>query len=77
MGFVNRECFQKEGKMSVTINEEDCMGCGTCVQICPEVFGMNELEDKAVVTGESGARAALVDEAAEACPGEAISRCGQ
>ena len=55
---------------SVTV-DENCVGCGSCVEICPEVF---ELEgDVAIV--KKGADLSLdtkIAEAAEACPVEAI-----
>jgi ferredoxin len=27
--------------MSVHIEEDDCIGCSTCEEICPEVFRLN------------------------------------
>ena len=27
--------------MSVHIEEDECIGCGTCEEICPEVFRFN------------------------------------
>jgi ferredoxin len=50
---------------------EECIACGTCVDICPEVF---ELEGD-LATIKDGANLSLDDsiiEAAEACPVEAI-----
>ncbi len=55
---------------SVTVNE-NCAGCGTCVDICPEVF---ELENDLAIV-KKGADLSLDDkisEAADACPVEAI-----
>ncbi|HNQ45773.1 MAG TPA: ferredoxin [Syntrophorhabdus sp.] len=51
--------------------EDSCIGCGTCVEICPEVFELNG--EVAVV--KKGANLSLdkkIIEAAEACPVEAI-----
>lgn len=58
--------------MRAYIDEDACIGCGACVDICPDVFEMDgdiavvktaqileELEDKA-------------EEAADSCPTEAI-----
>ena len=51
--------------------DDTCVGCGTCVEICPEVF---ELEGE-LATIKQGADLSLdkkIIEAAEACPVEAI-----
>ncbi len=56
---------------SVSI-EETCIACGSCVEICPEVFDLPG--DLAVVKAD--ADLSLDDkiiEAAEACPVEAIT----
>ncbi len=61
--------------MKVAIDETICTGCGTCVEICPEVF---EIQDE-VAVNILGNKAILADyeescrEAAEACPVEAIT----
>jgi ferredoxin len=58
--------------MRVTVNEEECIGCGLCVETCPDVFELKD--DKAVVKMEDVPEK-LVDscrEAAEECPVEAI-----
>ena len=52
--------------------EDTCIACGTCVEICPEVF---ELEGD-IASVKDGADLSLdekIIEAAEACPVEAIS----
>ncbi len=30
---------------AVYLVEEECIGCGSCVEICPEVFQMQEGEE--------------------------------
>ncbi len=58
--------------MKVKIDPELCNGDEVCVQLCPEVFEMQE--DKAVVIME-GISPDLQDsvrEAADSCPSEAI-----
>jgi ferredoxin len=59
--------------MAIVINEEDCMGCETCVQLCPDVFEMNEAGDKAIVINPD-ADADCVDESIDSCPGSAIAK---
>jgi ferredoxin len=51
--------------------DESCVGCGSCVEVCPEVF---ELEDDLAIV-KKGADLSLdakIIEAADACPVEAI-----
>lgn len=55
--------------IKVTINKEDCIGCGICVKQCPEGYSLNE-EMKAVVKNPN---APGVKEAADACPVAAIT----
>jgi len=64
----------KENTMSrrVYIDEEECIGCGTCEEICPEVFKLNEKTDKAEVIDQKGAPEDQIEEAIEACPVECI-----
>lgn len=60
--------------MQAFLNKDDCIGCGLCPNICPEVFEMEDDGDKAFakdveITDE------IVDsakEAEEACPVDAI-----
>ena len=58
--------------MSVTVDEETCIGCGLCAETCPEVFEMND--DKARVKVDEVPEDALESckKAAENCPVEAI-----
>ena len=61
----------KEGKMTKVSVEDTCIACGTCVEICPDVF---ELEGD-IAAVKNGANLSLnekIIEAAEACPVEAI-----
>lgn len=60
--------------MRVDVNQELCISCGTCLDICPDVFQWNEdgkaaaAPDEIPVDLEEKAR-----EAAESCPTEAIT----
>ena len=58
--------------MKVSINKEDCVGCGLCVDDCPDVFEMQE--DVAAVKVEEVPENLVnaVKEAAENCPVDAI-----
>jgi ferredoxin len=56
----------------VLIDEEECIGCGSCEEICPEVFVLNEDTEKAEVINPEGGPEDLIEEAMEACPVECI-----
>ncbi|MGB7911356.1 MAG: ferredoxin [Desulfobaccales bacterium] len=53
---------------AVYIDEEECIGCGSCVEICPEVFQMKEGEEKAEVIKPEGGPEDLIQEATDTCP---------
>ena len=54
----------------VKIDKKKCIGCGTCVAVCPEIFEMTD-DNKAKI--KSKKNASCIKEAIEACPVEAIS----
>ena len=59
--------------MRVTINHDQCIGDGICVDICPEVFEMRD-DGLAYVIADPvpDGMEAKVKEAVESCPTEAI-----
>ena len=56
----------------VRIDEDECIGCESCVEICPDVFRFNEETDKAEVIDEDAGGEDCVDEAVASCPAECI-----
>jgi ferredoxin len=54
--------------MKVIIDEEECIGCGSCVELCPEVFRMNEDKEKAEVILPEGGSEECNEEAIDTCP---------
>ncbi len=60
--------------MKAHVDPDLCTGCQLCVELCPDVFQMNDdgvavaITDEIPSDLEAGAR-----EAAESCPVEAIS----
>ncbi len=52
----------------VYLVEEECIGCGSCVEICPEVFQMKESEEKSEVIKPEGGPEDLIQEAIDTCP---------
>ncbi len=54
--------------MAVKVTDE-CIGCGVCAQICPELFELDEETGKAKVLKDN---ADCAQEAADSCPVNAI-----
>lgn len=52
----------------VTIDTEECIGCQTCVELCPDVFSFDNDTEKAVVRDEATGSEGCVEEAADSCP---------
>ncbi len=57
----------------VDLDKEECIGCQSCVEICPDVFGFDEDEEKAYVIDPDGGDIDCVEEAAASCPVECIT----
>lgn len=59
--------------MKASVDADLCAGCGVCVDVCPEVFEMND-EDVAVVLVEivPEEHEEACQDAADQCPSEAI-----
>jgi len=58
----------------IKIDQDECIGCETCVQICPSVFSFDDAEGKAYVIDGADAGEDCVDEAIASCPVECISK---
>lgn len=54
----------------VSINKNKCIGCGSCVAICDEVFEM--IGDKAKVKKDAKKDSKCIKEAINSCPVNAI-----
>ena len=60
--------------MNVVVDEETCIGCGRCMEICPAVFYLNEITGKSEVIDPDACEFVGCCEAAEEnCPVSAIS----
>ena len=53
------------------INEDLCVGCATCEELCPEVFKVEN--EKAQVIGPDKCNTCNCQEAADTCPTQAIT----
>ena len=59
--------------MKVSVDQDLCISCGACIDICPETFEWNE-DDKAHSKGEvPGDVEDQAKEAVESCPTSAIN----
>ncbi len=56
----------------IVIDSDECAVCGTCVEICPEIFTMEEDAATAEVIEEGRAPGELIQEAMDSCPVECI-----
>jgi len=57
----------------VEIDAEECIGCETCVELCPDIFAFDEDTNKAVVIQAEGGAEDCIEEAMASCPGECIT----
>jgi ferredoxin len=57
----------------VIIDTEECIGCESCVELCPEVFAFDAEAEKARVEQPEGGDEACIEDAITNCPVECIS----
>lgn len=70
---MRTKIHQQEKNMEAVVNKEECVGCGACVEICPEVFRLDD-DDKAYAYGDvTDENKDSVQEAIDTCPVSAIS----
>lgn len=59
--------------MQAEVNQELCISCGACIDVCPEVFDWNDEEKAYAIVGEvPDDLEGQASEAAENCPTDAI-----
>lgn len=58
----------------VKIDQDECIGCEACVELCPSVFGFDDDEEKAFVIEGSDGDSDCVDEAIASCPADCITK---
>jgi ferredoxin len=62
-------------EMKAKVNKDLCIGCGSCVSICPDVFNFNDEGYAQAIEDEiKDENIEKVEEAIECCPTEAISK---
>jgi len=57
----------------VVLDQEECIGCESCVEICPEVFAFDADTEKAYVIKAEGGPEDDIQEAMDSCPVECIT----
>ena len=58
--------------LKIKVNKENCIGCGLCVNICPEVFAMDENGKSEVLEGDIEKFNNAINDSIESCPVNAI-----
>jgi ferredoxin len=71
-GILSPGEWEDEMSRKVYLVEEECIGCGSCVEICPGVFLLDEATEKAHVIVPEGGDEACIEEAITTCPVECI-----
>jgi len=60
--------------MNVIVDQDLCIGCGSCEEICPAVFHVGEVTGKSeVMDAEACEYAGCCEAAEENCPVDAIT----
>lgn len=60
--------------MKVVVNRDNCIGCGACEALCPEVFQIDDEGLSTVINNEINEELnEKVTEAMESCPTSAIT----
>ncbi|MDA8336957.1 MAG: ferredoxin [Peptococcaceae bacterium] len=58
---------------TVVIDSGECMGCGSCEEVCPEVFKINDATGLAEVINPAGSSEDEIQEAIDMCPAQCIA----
>lgn len=56
----------------VVIEESECIACGSCAEICPEVFVLEDDAEAARIIQPIGGPEDLIQEAIDSCPTSCI-----
>jgi len=56
------------------VNKNDCISCGNCSSVCPDVFEMQDDGKAGVKAGQETSKAPCVNKAIAECPAHCISK---
>ncbi len=59
--------------MQPKVDQEKCVGCGTCAAIAPDMFEMNDSGKAQVKDGDFSSQEDLMNQAKDSCPANAIN----
>ena len=59
-------------KLKVKLDEEECIGCLSCVDLCSDVFGFDDETETAYVYKQYTGEEDCIEDAAAACPVDCI-----
>jgi ferredoxin len=59
--------------MRPTVDEDLCIGCGRCEEVCPGVFELGDDGFSHVIGSDRCVEAGCCEDAADECPVDAIS----
>lgn len=69
---INPHTKREQGAKGAKIDKEECLGCGMCVNLCPEVFelknGKSQVKEKANLEKHKD----CIKQAIDSCPVRAI-----
>ena len=61
--------------MKVVVNRDNCIGCGACESLCPEVFQIDDEGISTVICEDlSAVDESALNDAVEGCPTSAIEK---
>lgn len=63
---------EEANKSAVSVNQDYCIGCGVCANICPKIFYLENKKAYAKNEVIAGPMAEKINKAAESCPSKAI-----
>ncbi len=58
--------------MRIIVDQDKCIGCGTCETMCPDVFKLDPTSYKATVVLEHGSPQCTTENVTKSCPTSAI-----
>jgi len=62
-----------ETQVQYCVNTTECSGCQACIEMCPELFGWDDVSERVVLKKEC-AIAEDIDQAIAYCPNDCIER---